>query len=141
MFRRIRNLIKCQSGRQFAWKSSRLKKRDCFTAVPNWYLKPFLSNGGLKFRKSSTHTHTHTHTNIHTSGSQLRTTFLDILDHSGYSDTNISHFFHKNIASSVRKQKKTNILKMSRKFIWSNNNYEKLLKNWWNKIIAKWIIR
>ena len=29
--------------------------------------------------------------------------FLDVLDYSEYSDTNISIFFHENIASSVKK--------------------------------------
>ena len=42
----------------------------------------------------------------HTSGRQLKIIFLDVLDHSEYSDTNISIFFHENIASLVRKQKK-----------------------------------
>ena len=50
------------------------------------YLKPFMAYSGLKIRKSSTYTDT--------SRRQLKIIFLDILDHSEYSDT-----------SSVRKQK------------------------------------
>ena len=45
-------------------------------------------------------------THIHTFGHQLKIILLDVLDHSDYSDTNISNiFFHQNIASSVRMQK------------------------------------
>ena len=41
----------------------------------------------------------------HTSGRMLKIIFLEVLDHSEYSDINISiFFFHENIASSVRKQ-------------------------------------
>ena len=49
------------------------------------------------------HTHTHTHD---TSGRQLKITFLDVLDYSECSDTNISkkNFITKT-ASSVKKQK------------------------------------
>ena len=53
------------------------------------YLKPFMS-----YRD-------------YTSGRQLKIIFLEVLDYSEYSYTNISKkkMFHKNIASSVRKQK------------------------------------
>ena len=67
------------------------------------YLKLLMSYRGLKLWKSDTHAHTHTHT----SGRQLKSRFLDVLDYSEYSDTNISKFFfHENIASSMRKQYK-----------------------------------
>ena len=46
-----------------------------------------------------------------TPGRQLKITFLDVLDSSEYSDTNISNFFfHGNIASSMRKQKRPDII-------------------------------
>ena len=50
---------------------------------------PFMSYRGLKRWKSDTHT----------SGRQLKIIFLDVLDYSEYSDTNISKFFilHENI--------------------------------------------
>ena len=35
----------------------------------------------------------HTRTHTHTSGRQLKITFLDVLDYSEYSDTNISKIF------------------------------------------------
>ena len=35
------------------------------------------------------------HTHIHTSGRQLKITFLDVLDYSEYSDTNISNSFSR----------------------------------------------
>ena len=54
-------------------------------------MKQFMSHSGLKSKKSSAQTHTHTHT--HTSGRQLKIIFLDVLDYSEYSDTNISIFF------------------------------------------------
>ena len=41
--------------------------------------------------ENQTHTHKRTHT--HTSGRQLKITFLDVLDYSEYSDTYISKFF------------------------------------------------
>ena len=44
-----------------------------------------MSSRGLKHWKSDTH--------AHTSGRQLKITFLDVLDYSEYSDTNISIFF------------------------------------------------
>ena len=47
---------------------------------------------GLKSLKSDTHTRTHTHT----SERQLKITFLNVLDYSEYSDTNISNFFWRN---------------------------------------------
>ena len=49
--------------------------------------------------ESWAHIQTRTHTRT-----QLKIIFLDVLDYSEYSDTNISYFFHKNVASSVRKQ-------------------------------------
>ena len=65
-----------------------------------------MSYRGLKRWKSDTqaHTRTHTHTHTHTSRRQIKITFLDILDYSEHSDTNISIFFRENIASSARKQ-------------------------------------
>ena len=45
-----------------------------------------LSYRGFKRLKSDTYTHAHTHT----SGLQLKIKFLDVLDYSEYSDTNIS---------------------------------------------------
>ena len=51
------------------------------------YLKPFMSYRGLKHWKSNTHTHTF--------GRELKITFLDVLDYSEYSDTNISNFFSR----------------------------------------------
>ena len=45
---------------------------------------------GLKRWKSDTHAHTYTRTHTHTSGCQLKIKFLDVLDYSEYSDTNIS---------------------------------------------------
>ena len=48
---------------------------------------------------------THTRTHTHTCRRQLKITFLDVLDYSEYSDTNISNFFfHENIASLMRKK-------------------------------------
>ena len=52
-----------------------------------------MNYGGLKIRKSSTYTHTNSYT--HTSERQLKIIFLDVLDHSEYSDTNISIFFSR----------------------------------------------
>ena len=69
-----------------------------------------MSYRGLKSYKSDTHAHTHTHT--HTSGRQLKIIFLDVLDDSEYCDTNISNFFHENIASLVRKQNLKTIPKL-----------------------------
>ena len=65
-----------------------------------------MSYRGLKRWKSDTHAHTHTRAHTHTSGRQLKIIFLDVLDYSEYSDTDISNFFffHVNIASSVKKQ-------------------------------------
>ena len=40
--------------------------------------------------RTHTHTRTHAHTHTHTSERQLKITFLDVLDYSEYSDTNIS---------------------------------------------------
>ena len=43
-----------------------------------------------------THTHTNTHTHTHTSGRQLKIKFLDVLDYSEYSDTNVlKNFFSR----------------------------------------------
>ena len=66
-----------------------------------------MSYRALKRWKSDTHAHTHTHT----SGRQLKIIFLDVLDYSEYSDTNIrKKKFHENIASSVRKQEREKIV-------------------------------
>ena len=93
------------------------------------YLKPFMSYRGFKRWKSDTHTHTCTHT----SGRQLKVTFLDVLDYSEYSDTNISKFFffHENIASSVRKQKSTSY------YIFATYNFTMHFTEYryWNKFI------
>ena len=47
----------------------------------------------------------HTRAHTHTSGRQLKIKFLDVLDYSESSDTNISNFFFTKTAASVRKQK------------------------------------
>ena len=56
-----------------------------------------MNYSGLKIRKSRTYTHT--------PGRQLKIIFLDVLDHSEYSNTNISIFLYIKIASLVKKQK------------------------------------
>ena len=48
-----------------------------------------MSYQGFKSLKSDTYTHAHTRT--HTSGHQLKITFLNVLDYSEYSDTNIAN--------------------------------------------------
>ena len=60
------------------------------------------------------HIHTHAHTHTHASGRQLKITFLDVLNYSEYSDTDISKkkIFTKT-ASSVRKQKTKKIQYLS----------------------------
>ena len=59
-----------------------------------------MSYWGLTRWKSDTYAHTCT------SVRQLKIKFLDALDYSEYSDTDISKFFfYENIASLVRKQK------------------------------------
>ena len=63
-----------------------------------------MNYSGLKIRKSSTYTHIHTHT----SRRQLKLIFLDTLDRSEYSDTDISISFNENIVFSVKKQNETN---------------------------------
>ena len=92
--------LESQIGHQLSWKQSRLKCCDCFTSVPN-----FISIAQAVYELSNrTHAHTHTHTD--TSGLQLKITFLDVLDYSEYSDTNISNKnFLTKTASSVRTQK------------------------------------
>ena len=77
-----------------------IKGCDCFTAVPNSTLisqavHELLGFETLKIGHTRTHahTHTHTHTRTHTSGRQLKIKFLDVLDYSEYSDTNISIYF------------------------------------------------
>ena len=45
-----------------------------------------------------TYVHTHIRTDTHTSGSQLKIEFLDVLDYSEYSDTNISK---KNVFTEI----------------------------------------
>ena len=83
--------------------------------ISTGYLKPFMYYSSSKIRKSSTYTHKHTHTHkrahTHTSGRRLKIILPDVLDQSEYSDTNISNFFHENITSLVRKQKKKKIVK------------------------------
>ena len=48
---------------------------------------------GVSNVKNRTHTHTRTHAHTYTSWRQLKITFLDVLEYSEYSDTNISKFF------------------------------------------------
>ena len=50
---------------------------------------------------------THMHTRVHTSGRQLKITFLDVLDYSEYSDANISKFFFSRKHSFLNKEAKT----------------------------------
>ena len=61
----------------------------------------------LKIGHTHTHTHTraHAHAHTHASGRQLKITFLDVLDYSEYSGTNISKkILFTKTAFSVRKQ-------------------------------------
>ena len=51
----------------------------------------------------------HTRTHTHTSGRQLKIKFLDVLDYSEYSDTNISKFFFHKKTFSVTKQKQSKL--------------------------------
>ena len=53
------------------------------------YISSRLSVIGVSTLKIG-HIHTHARTHTHTSGRQLKITFLDVLDYSEYSDTNIS---------------------------------------------------
>ena len=54
-----------------------------------------MNYSGLKIRKSSPYTHIYTHTRAHTSRRQLKIIFLDVLDHSEYSDNNVLNFFQR----------------------------------------------
>ena len=87
---------------------------------------------GVSNVENRTHTHTHTHT--HTSGRQLKIPFLDVLDYSEYSDTNISkkNFFTKT-ASSVRKQNSL-IFQIKQFRIFDHFKISQLLQFW------KWLI-
>ena len=99
IFPKIQNPIKFQIGHQFAWKSSRLKGRNCITAVPNFKSisqAVFESQWCKKLKVEHIHTHTF--------GCQLKITFLDVFDYFEYSDTNISKKNSRKLASSVRKQ-------------------------------------
>ena len=44
-------------------------------------------------QKVESQVHTYTNTYTHTAGRRLKITFLDVLDYSEYSDTNISNFY------------------------------------------------
>ena len=85
-FQKTQNPIKSQIGHQLARKYSRLKSSYCFTGVPNFIL---ISQAVYELSGCQTLKIGHTRTQTHTSGRQLRITFLDVLD---YSDTNISKF-------------------------------------------------
>ena len=52
-----------------------------------------MSYWGLKRWKSDTHAHMYIRTQTHTSGSQLKIKFLNVLNYSDDSDTNIWNFF------------------------------------------------
>ena len=55
---------------------------------------------------------THTHTHTHTSGCQLKIKFLDVLDYSEYSDTNISKTIFSRKHSFLNEEAKVkNVLK------------------------------
>ena len=71
------------------------------------YLKLFMSYRVLKLWKSDTDAHTHK------SGRQLKITFLDILEYSEYSETNIlkKKKIHENIASLVRKRNDSKVIR------------------------------
>ena len=86
--------------------------------IPCRYVEQFMSYRDLKSWKSDTYVHRHAHTRTYPSGNlqharywvplatfrrQLKITFLDVLDYSEYSNTNIAIFFYVDIASSVRK--------------------------------------
>ena len=90
-FQKIQNPIKFQIGHQFVWKLLWLKGSDCLTGVPNfnsisWAVCDLYWFEKFKVKRARRHTHTHT------SGRQLKITFLDVLDYSDYSVTNISKF-------------------------------------------------
>ena len=70
--------------------------------------------------------HTRTHAHTHTSGRQLKITFLDGQDYSEYSDTYILNFFHENIAFVMRKQNVKSCIKS-----WSAWA-AKFVLNFWN---------
>ena len=71
-----------------------MKGCDCFTGVLNFILISQAIYELLRFETLKIgHTRAHTHTHTHTSGRQLKIKFLDVLDYSEYSDTNISIFF------------------------------------------------
>ena len=73
----------------------------CSTLTTRFFVSEFSETIFSGF-KSNTHTHTRTH--IHTSGRQLKITFLDVWDYSKYPDTNIAICFHLNIAFSMRNE-------------------------------------
>ena len=78
-------------------------------------------------------THTHTRAHAHTSGRQLKITFLEVLDYSEYSDTNITKInFCTKTASSVRKQKRFSLQ------AFYNNHFR--LKFYNLNVDTKWII-
>ena len=72
------------------------------------YLKPFLSYRRWNIENR---THTHIRTDTHTSEHQLKISFLDVLDYSEYSDTNISNFFSRK-HSFLNEEAKTSFLYM-----------------------------
>ena len=78
-------------------RSSRIKGRDCLAGVLD----------------ISVHTHTRARARLpclHPDASK-RVTFIDVLDYSEYSDSNISIFrFHENIAFSGKEKKKIRVV-------------------------------
>ena len=65
-----------------------------------------MSYRGFKRLKSDTYTHKYTRTHTHTSGHQLKITFLDVLDYSEHSDTKDSKKKNFTKTFPMRKQMK-----------------------------------
>ena len=92
-----------------------IKACDYVTGVPNFILisqAVYELSGFQTFKIGHIQTYAHTHT----SGRQLKITFLDVLDYSEYSDTNISKkkFSRKrNFLSEEAKEKKQKKNKIS----------------------------
>ena len=72
-----------------------------------WNIKNRTHTHTCTHAHTRTHVHTHTHAHTHASGRQLKMTFLDILDYSEYSDTNISIFFFTKHSFLSQKEKWT----------------------------------
>ena len=75
-----------------------------------------MNSSGLKIRKS----HTYTHPHIHTSGCQLKIIFLDVLDHSKYSDKYLEFFSRKHsfLSEEVKASNPSKILFLIKKNIY-----------------------